>query len=341
MTALILRLFWQSQHILFFCSSSSLYFPLHLHAFPGFVILEEMEEGAYWCLILVLLAGRCHVCAHPCCPQARWVQGIWRVPGPAHCQLMATASLPLACRGTTHWAAVSRAEQSDCVCPFTKANLGVVPSVLQRHKTQQALWKRKRVCSGSVEMMYVTIRCWELVGAWVTPKQTKYNKTNTWRSKHKKESCLQVGESTTFNGFFSLLSSPLPFIHVVIFSQWFYSGEKIQRVFHSSEILWQCRSPQHLTLPCQWGGLLRPDWWEAPDSLGQHWLPQATIGPPLPAARSHSCDPKHSCVSFFKSQEGELQTVWKMIKSGRLFKTTFIVLWNSCFPRVQMNPMKV
>lgn len=64
-----------------------------------------------------------------------------------------------------------------------------------------------------------------------------------------------------------------------------------------------------------------PSWlMRTPDSSGWHWLPQPIFGPPLPAARSHSCDPKHSCGSFFKSQEGELQTVWKMIKSGKLFK---------------------
>lgn len=122
-----------------------------------------------------------------------------------HCQLMATAFLSVACRGTTHRAAVSRAEQSDHVCPFTKADLSVVPSVLQRHKTQRSLWKRQRICSGSVEKMGVKVRCWGLLGAWITPEQTKYNKINTWSSKHKKENCLQVGENTTFIGFFSCI----------------------------------------------------------------------------------------------------------------------------------------
>lgn len=84
-----------------------------------------------------------------------------------------------------------------------------------------------------------------------------------------------------------------------------------------------------------------PRWQETRSGSGWCWLPQPSLGPPLPAARSHSCEPKPSCVSFFKSQEGELQTVWKTIKSGKLFKTSFIALWNSCFPRVQMNPMVV
>lgn len=71
-------------------------------------------------------------------------------------------------------------------------------------KTQWALRKRQRIFSGSVEKTDVKIRCWELVGAWITPKQTKYNKTNTCRSKHKRENCLQVQENTTLTGFFFL-----------------------------------------------------------------------------------------------------------------------------------------
>lgn len=53
MTVLILRLFWQSQQILIFCSSSSPYLPLCFNAFPRFAILEE-------------LGGRCQLVFDPC-----------------------------------------------------------------------------------------------------------------------------------------------------------------------------------------------------------------------------------------------------------------------------------
>lgn len=312
MTALILRLFWESQHILFFCSSSPPYSPCTLMLSQGLLFLRTCRKAptGVWSLCCQLgdaMSVLIHAAHRPA-----GVQGIWGVPGPVHCHLMATASLSLACRGSAHPAAVSRAEQSNCICPVTKANLSVVPSVLHRQNPASSLEKAEdifRICGkdGCENKMLRTGR--------------SLDNTKTDRVQQNKHLQKQIQERKlpsrkhNIDWIFHLVSSPLPFIHVVIL---FYSGEQMQRVFHSSEMLWQCRSPN--SSPCHASEGTAPSWlMRAPDSSGWHWLPQPSFGSPLPAARSHSCDPKHSCGSFFKSQEGELQTVWKVIKSGKLF----------------------
>lgn len=108
-----------------------------------------------------------------------------------------------------------REEQSSRICPFTKANQSVVPSVLQLHETQWTLWKRQKICLESGEKMAVKIRCWEMVGAWITAEQTKSNKTKTWSRKYKKKpAALKWGEIQHSLGF-SPASSLLPF-HVCV-----------------------------------------------------------------------------------------------------------------------------
>lgn len=303
----------------------------------GLFFLRTWEEGACWCLILVLPAGRCHVCAHPCCPQASLgpgdLESVWSCPLPANGH-----SVPVL--GLQRYSSASSCEQSkETALVQLLKQIWVLCHLFCRDTKPSELFGKGREYFQDLWKRWM----WKLrIGRSLDNTKTDQIQQNKHlREQTQERKLTSTAEKHNIDWIFHLVSSPLPFIREVIFSQWFYSAQQILRVFHSSEMLWQCRRPQHVTLPCQQGGLVSPGWWEAPGSSGWHWLPQPSPGPPLPAARSHSCDPKHSCVSFFRGQEGELQTVWKMIKSGKLFKTTLIVLWNSCFHRVQMNPMTV
>lgn len=90
------------------------------------------------------------------------------------------------------WAQRRGEEQSSCVCPFGKENVSVVPSVLQRRETQCELFgKGRKYVQNPGKKMDVKIRCWKLLGAWITPEQTKNNKTKS--KKHQKENCLKRG----------------------------------------------------------------------------------------------------------------------------------------------------
>lgn len=235
MTVRVPRLFWESQCILFFCASHSPYLPLHFNAFPRFVIPVDLEERGCLRLVLALPTGR--RCVRPCpptlpqCCAGRFGER----PVLPRCRLMAAASLsrcpwpPGSQRQTSAPSAdAGEEEQSDHICPFTKAILSVVPSVPQLRETQWALWKRQKISSESGEKMDVKIRCWELVGAWVTPEQTKNKKPQKPEVENtRKKTALKWRESQQSLDF-SPVSSPVPFLSVFIFSHGFYSGEQIQ-----------------------------------------------------------------------------------------------------------------
>lgn len=202
----------ESVYLGFLCSSFFLP-PLLFNAFPRFLI--PVDLGRRWQFAFGSCAADWEMLRlrPPVLPKcqfgSRGFSERWVLP---RCWLQHEASLPHCPwpRGSQRQISppstdVRGEEQSDRVCPFTKANLSVVPSVLQLHETQWALWKRQKICSECGEKMDVKIRCWELVGAWIIPEQTKNNKTKNYSRKYKKETCLKMGGNPTLIRFLSCI----------------------------------------------------------------------------------------------------------------------------------------
>lgn len=144
MTALVLRLFWESQCILFFCAPHSPYPHLALQCFPK-VCYSCRPGGKVTVSVWFLCCDGEMPCLHPHMqPECRFSSGRFgERPVLPRCRLM--AAVPLHCCPRTPGSQrqtsppsedVRGEEQNDRICPFTKANLSVVPSVLQRHETQ-------------------------------------------------------------------------------------------------------------------------------------------------------------------------------------------------------------
>lgn len=141
MTVRVPRLFWESQCILFFCASHSPYLPLHFDAFPRFVIPVDLGGTCLFAFGSCAADREMLRLSVPTHAAQVLLREIRRAPGPA--PLMAAAWLNRCPRppGSPRQPSAPSAdageeEQSDHICPFTKAILSVVPSVPQLRETQ-------------------------------------------------------------------------------------------------------------------------------------------------------------------------------------------------------------
>lgn len=120
------------------CAPHSPYIPVGFCVFLRFVFPVDLHGSwvfvfgccaAYGEMFVLLEWGECKVPhtvgAHGCA----WATAAWLAGQ--------TSLLSADARGR---------EQSNCICPFAKENLSIVPSVLQLHEARWALWKRQKIC---------------------------------------------------------------------------------------------------------------------------------------------------------------------------------------------------